>query len=348
VPIIDVVKMDFLAGELVKKFGGVNKNELSTWTQMIVNESQEALVYIEGAMDGPFGPGRHVLETKNLPVVGKVLNLPFGRSPFTAEVWFINKVMTLDVMWTTEKPIKLNDPQHNLIVPVLASGQFGIQVQDSKKFLVKIVGTLSSFDVPDLKRYFNGMILAVAKTILAKEIIEKRISVLHIATKLIELSDSIKLELLLRLQEFGLGLSSFYLDSIDVEENDPSIETLRKALAKKAEMDIMGYSYMQERSMDVMQSAASNEGGASTQSSLLGAGLGLGMGAGLGGNMGNAMGQISNQLEVNTRDLDKEKVPLDIINLLKQLAELRQAGILTDEEFILEKQKLLNLNRGVK
>src|ERR1700676_3160425 len=74
--------------------------ELSTWTQLIVNESQEAFLVRGGVYEGPFGAGRHTLSTENVPVIRSLFGLPFGgRSPFTAEVWYVNKATNLNVKW---------------------------------------------------------------------------------------------------------------------------------------------------------------------------------------------------------------------------------------------------------
>jgi len=45
-------------------------------TQLIVHESQEALFYMNGHALDLFGPGKHVLETENIPLLRKVSNLP--------------------------------------------------------------------------------------------------------------------------------------------------------------------------------------------------------------------------------------------------------------------------------
>ena len=121
--------------------------ELGTWTQLIVNESQEAVLVKEGQILDIFGSGRHTLETANIPLLNKIVNLPFGgRSPFTAEVWYINKAFNLDIKWGTPTPIQIQDPKYGIFVPVRSNGIFGIHIVDSAAFHVKLVGTLRSFD----------------------------------------------------------------------------------------------------------------------------------------------------------------------------------------------------------
>lgn len=292
--IIDVVKWDGRATELAHKEGST---ELSTWTQLIVNESQEAVLYRGGAMDGPFGPGRHTLKTENIPVVAGLLKLPFGRSPFTAEVWYVNRVIALDIKWATEAPIQLMDPVHKIMIPVEADGQYGVQVVHTRKFLVKLVGTMPDFTQEKLTDYLRGMILSIAKSTIAREIVQKRVSILEIATQLVELSAAVRAALEIQLEEFGLRLVNFFVSAIHVAENDPSIVRLRDAYSRRAEMDIIGFSYQQERSLDVLEAAAGNQGSGGV---LMGAGVGLGAGMAAGSVIGQGFGALGTSLQSAT------------------------------------------------
>ena len=122
--LFEVVKYDGEPGVFAWKYPN---EELGTWTQLIVNESQEAVLFKEGRALDTFQSGRHKLETANIPFLRSIINIPFGgRSPFTAEVWFINKVDTLDIKWGTPSPIQLQDPKYSVFVPIRARGQFGI------------------------------------------------------------------------------------------------------------------------------------------------------------------------------------------------------------------------------
>ncbi len=298
--IIDVVKWDGQGygeysddGILAWKF---DSQELSTWTQLIVNESQEALLFRGGAMDGPFGPGRHVLKTENLPVIGELLKLPFGRSPFTAEVWFTNRAIPLNVGWETNDPIRLQDPIYNIMIPVVASGQYAVQIEHSRKFIVKLVGTMREFDRDKLCDYLRGIILTTAKTVIAQEIVKKRTPILEISAHLAEISGAIQVALTEQLADFGLKLVNFFVTTIDVKEDDKSIERLREALAKRAEMGIVGYTYQQERSLNALEGAAGFTAAEHGLQAGNGGIVGLGVGLGAGIPLGAAIGQQFNSV----------------------------------------------------
>ena len=315
-------------------------DELSTWTQLIVNESQEAFLVRGGVYEGPFGAGRHTLTTENIPLLGKAIGLPFGgKSPFTAEVWFVNRATNLDVRWGTPDPIQLQDPMYKVMVSVRAFGQYGVRIVDSKRFLLKLVGTLKQFDVATLSEYLRGAFITRIKTGIANAIISEGKSVLDISTQLDSLSEKLKLSLGAEMLEYGIALSQFNIHSINVPEDDSAMQSLKTALAKRAEMGIVGFNYQQERSFDVMETAAGNEGGAGA---MIGTGLGLGIGVGIGPQMGQAFGQAASQMQTAPPPPSTPSMsPAERIQHLKELAELKAQGILSDEEFLAEKKRIL-------
>lgn len=274
--------------------------ELGTWTQLIVNESQEAILFKGGQALDLFTSGRHTLETANIPILNNIINLPFGgRSPFAAEVWYINKVYSLDIKWGTPSPIQLQDTKYKVFVPIRSFGQFGIQIEDSRKFLTKLVGTLAVFDKENLIKYFRGLYLTKVKDAISSYLIKKQISVLEINAYLDELSEYLKEKMQPVLEEYGIKLVNFYVNDINTPEEDPAVKKLKEALAKKAEMDIIGYNYVQQRSFDTLEGAATNPSGG--QSGLMGAGIGLGMGVGIGGSFGQQMGGLTEN--INTKEI---------------------------------------------
>lgn len=293
--LVEVVKYNGTPDVFAWKFPN---EELGTWTQLIVNESQEAVLFKGGQALDVFPSGRHTLETANIPILNNIINLPFGgRSPFAAEVWYVNRVQSLDIKWGTASPIQLQDPKYKVFVPLRSFGQFGIRIEDSKKFLIKLVGTLPVFDKENLVNYFRGLYLTKVKDSIASYLINKQISILEINAYLDELSGHIKEKMVAVLEDYGIQLINFYVNDINVPEDDPAVIQLKTALAKRAEMEIVGYNYVQERSFDTLEGAATNPG--SAQSGMMGAGLGLGMGVGLGGSFGTQMGGLGQNININ-------------------------------------------------
>ena len=337
-PIIDFVKWNGTPDLLAWKYPS---EELSTYTQLVVNESQEAFLVREGKYQGPFGPGRHVLSTDNLPLLRAVLGLPFGgQSPFSAEVWFVNKQINLDIKWGTPDPIQIQDAKFHSMVPVRAFGQYGVRVSDSKRFLIKLVGALRSFDVATAENYFRGIFLTKITSAIGHHLIGSNLSVLEIAPQLASISTALKQDLTPDIEAYGLALESFNIISINLKDDDPAVQSLKSALAKKAEMQIVGFDYRQERSFDVLQTAAGNE---SATGAAMGAGMGLGMGIGVGLPMVNSMTTLASNISTS-RSSTPEPFSYNStkIQFLKELAQLHKDGVLTDEEFSNEKRKILD------
>lgn len=302
--LVDVVKWDATDDVYAWKYPS---QELATWTQLIVSESQEAVLLRGGQMSEPFGPGRHTLSTENIPILSKLVNIPFGgKSPFSAEVWYVNKSIPLDVKWGTSDPIQLQDPKYNIMLPVRAFGQFAVQIESTKDFLIKLVGTMQEFDRQKLTSYFKGLMLTRVKDCIAKQLVREKISILEISANLNSISQGLLNEMANEFMPYGVKLVNFFVNSINTPEDDPAVQQLKAALAKKAEMDILGYSYQQERTFDTMQVAAGNEGSAG---GTMGAGMGMGMGMGLGAGMGNMMGSMAGQLNQNIQQPNMQQSP---------------------------------------
>jgi Putative virion core protein (lumpy skin disease virus) len=239
VAIIRVVKYDGPADVFAWKYP---EHELGTWTQLIVNESQEAILFKGGQALDRFGAGRHTLSTQNIPILQSVINLPFGGdSPFTAEVWYVNRLNVLDVKWGTATPLMLQDPKFHIIVPVRSFGQFGIQIEDSRKFLLKLVGTLPAFDRDAMVRYFRGLLMMNINELISSYAVHKKVSFLEMGAYIGEMSAHMTNRVKETFAEYGIKLLHFYVESVNVPDNDPATIRLKEALAKKAEMDILGY-----------------------------------------------------------------------------------------------------------
>lgn len=272
--------------------------DFNTLSQLIVHESQEAVLLKDGRAADLFGPGRYTLETDNIPLLRRIIGIPLsGRSPFHCEVYFINKAEILNVLWGTSQPLLIQDPVYHIILPVRANGQFGLRVVDGRKLLVKLVGTTADMTKTKAAELFKGMLMTKVKNLIADLITEKQISFVDIHRYLDEISERILEHMAPMYAEYGMEVVNFFVNSISVPENDPGYCRIRTALAAakekellakgaKAEMEILGYSYQEKRTYDVLEKAAQNEGGGAE---LVGAGIGMGLGVHVGSAVGNAM-----------------------------------------------------------
>lgn len=283
--LIDVVKWEANSNELVHKFPS---NDLRIGTQLVVYNGQIAYFVKGGKVLDSFESGTHTLKSENIPLLNKLVNLPFGgNSPFQAEVWFVNKLAVMDTKWGTPVPIQLEDPKYGIIVPVRSFGQYGLRVADPRVFLDNLVGNMASFSVDKINSYFKGKMMSFFANLISDKLTKDNISVLNINSYLIELSQYVEQSLAEEFTKYGLTFENFHIMSINVPEDDPSFKKLKEAKELQAQLNINGREiYQMNRSFDVMDKAAANEGGGN----FVGMGMGLGAGANLGNQLGVMMG----------------------------------------------------------
>ena len=271
--LIDIIKHEHQLGEIVYKFPSC---DLTLGSQLIVEPGQRAFLVKRGIICDQFSEGGYTLSTSNLPLLGQVVNLPYGgETPFQAEVWFVSMVNRLDMRWGTETPILLEDPKYKILIPVRAYGQYGFKISDAHLFLTKLVGNMSSFDDKILASYFRGLLLNRLTDIISKRFIRENVSILEVNCNLADISEEAQKELQPYYSSFGVEIVLFNIISINVPEDDPSVMDLKKAKNLAARMKIVGRDYYQmERSFDVLEKAAENESGSGA--AFIQAGLGLG------------------------------------------------------------------------
>ena len=300
--LIDVVKCEMSDNELCKKFPS---NDLRMGSQLIVYPSQIAFFVKGGTIYDDFETGTYTLKTSNIPLLNKVINIPFGgNSPFQAEVWFINLTTKLDLKWGTNASIQLEDPKYNIIVPVRAFGQYGVKVTEPKIFLKTLIGNMSDFSAEKVDRYFKGKMLSLLNALIAKKVASDGISILEINMHLVEMSEYCNTEINVSFEKYGLELVDFSIVSINFPEDDPSFVKLKAAKDLAARLKIAGRDvYQMERSFDVLETAAGNEG---TMGQMVGMGAGLGVGMGVGSSMSNMASQMLNTNPVAPPPLPQE------------------------------------------
>ncbi|MBO5634612.1 MAG: SPFH domain-containing protein [Bacteroidales bacterium] len=277
--LIDVVKWEVNQREFCYKFPS---EDLRVGSQLVVNTAQTALFVKGGKICDEFLPGTYTLKSENLPILNKLINIPFGGdSPFQSEVWFVNQITRMDMKWGTPQPIQLEDPKYSIIVPVRAFGQYGIKVSEPRKFLETLIGNMTYFTADSIDSYFKGKLIANLSSTIAKKIVKDQISVLDINMYLVDISEFCNEEINKTFAKYGISLVEFSIMSINVPQDDPSFLKLKEAKATLARLNIAGRDvYQMERSFDVLEKAAENTGAGAQ---VMGLGVGMGIGGVLGG-----------------------------------------------------------------
>ena len=305
--------------------------DFNTTTQLIVHESQEAIFFMNGQTLDLFGPGRHTLETQNIPKIGKFLNrTTAGNTPFHCEVYFINKVEQMNIKWGTDSKVQYIDPKYGFPISIGASGEMSLRVEDSRKLLLKLVGTENYLGQHKLVAFFRAFLMTKVKTYIAQTMRANAINIFELDENLALFSNAIHNLLIPDFSDYGVSLERFFVVNILKPDGERQYETFKElhfrqyadiAEAKlRQQTDLIcaqteaqkviidsqaqatkraqeGYTYQQERGFDVASLVAQNE--AVGQFTNLGVGLGTMAGIGgavagtVGGAMNNALGQLN-------------------------------------------------------
>ena len=298
--------------------------DFNSLTQLIVHESQEALFFLNGQALDLFGPGRYTLETQNIPKIGKILNRTTGdQTPFHCEVYFINKTEQMSIKWGTDSKVQYIEPTYGFPLSIGASGEMSLRAEDSRKLLLKLVGTENFLSQQKLVGFFRSFLMTRVKTYIAQVMKANAINIFEIDENLTSFSDSIKNLLKVDFADYGISLERFFVTAIVKPDGERQYEKFKElhfrqyadiAEAKlRQQTDIIyaqteaqktviasqamatkraqeGYTYQQERGFDVAERVADNE----AVGQFTNMGVGLGTMAGVGGAVGGIVGGAVN------------------------------------------------------
>ena len=367
--IADVIKYEGDNSTFIWKHPCEDFNSL---TQLIVHDSQEAIFFMNGQALDLFGAGRYTLETQNIPKIGKALNRATDdKTPFHCEVYFINKTEQMAIKWGTDSKVQFMESTYNFPISIGASGEMSLRAEDSRKLLIKLVGTERVLNQDILMRYFRAFLMTKVKSYLAQVIREQKISIFEIDERLNELSSALIKMLRSDFADYGVALERFFITTIVKPDGESAYEKFKslhfrqyadiaeaklrqqtavieaeteaqktviasQAMATKRAQE--GYTYQQERGFDVAQDVAKNE----AVGQFTNMGVGFGTMAGVGGAVGGVVGSaVNNAFEsVNNQpsagdDMAAFKAKIDKLTMMKE------AGMLSDEEFNNFKAQLL-------
>lgn len=310
--------------------------DFNSLTQLIVHESQEAIFFMNGQALDLFGPGRYTLETQNIPVIGKLLNRITGdKTPFHCEVYFINKTEQMAIKWGTDSKIQYMEPNYGFPISIGASGEMSLRAEDSRKLLMKLVGTEKHLGQQQLAAYFRAFLMTRVKTYIAQIMKANAINIFEIDEQLSTFSENLHKLLIPDFIDYGVSLERFFVTTIVKPDGDRQYEKFKElhfrqyadiAEAKlqqqtdliKAQTEAQkividsqaqatkraqeGYTYAQERGFDLAQTAAGNEGIGQFSNM----GIGLGMMTGVGGTVGS---MVSGAVTNTVREITEGTMP---------------------------------------
>lgn len=262
--------------ELVYKFPF---NNVTLGSILTVNESQEAFFFKNGNLCDSFKSGRHQLSSSNLPILQKLINLPSGgETTFLTEIWFVSKLDKRNMLWGTGG-LRIIDPYFQIPIKLSARGQYGIRILDGGVFIKKLIGTIGFANTELIEEQFRSDVIESVKVSISKFMKDNDININELGVEYKKLSKAIANELQLTFEEYGVQLLNFNIEDINFDESDKGYQTVMEGIAEQARLKKLGVSYLQQKQIDIAQTAAGNEGAGN----FMGIGMGIGMGNNIGG-----------------------------------------------------------------
>ena len=278
--------------ELAHRLPEEGSGEIKFGAQTIVRDSQAAVFYSNGTACDALGPGRHTLSTMNIPVLTKLLSLPWGfTSPFRAEVYFVNLKTFPNLKWGTRDPVAFRDRELGL-VRLRAHGIFNIRITQPVLFINSLVGTQGIYRAEDMEDYLSQIIVSRLNDFMGENVE----TLLDLPGIYDEFADGLTERIKRDVSHFGITLEELYINAIT-----PPAE-VQQAIDDKSRLQLLG------KDLDglVKLKAAMAVEKASSGNGMAQGGIGMGLGLMLPGLLSgtNSGGFLSSQGKASSRTDD--------------------------------------------
>jgi membrane protease subunit (stomatin/prohibitin family) len=280
--------------EMAHRYPEEGSGEIKMGAQLVVRENQTAIFFRDGKGLDALGPGRHTLSTMNLPIITKVLSLPWGfTSPFRAEVYFINMKVFTTMKWGTKDPVVFKDSELGM-VRLRAFGNFTTRITQPLLFINTIVGTMGEYFTDNIDGYLRDIIVSRLNDFLGEYVD----TILDLPKVYDEMGEAVKMRLADDFIKYGLELIDFFINSITPPAEVQKMIDERSGMAAVGNLD----AFMKFKAAKAMGDAA-RSGGGGTAGEGAAAGMGLGVGAGLGMMIPGMMFKSMNQENINPEQI---------------------------------------------
>ncbi len=343
-----IARADEAKDEIVYKYPEKN---IRMMTQLTVGQDEVAIFVKNGQVAGTLGAGPHVLDTNNVPFISALLEKVTGGNLFIAEIYFVSIREFAQIKFGG--PIgDIRDPETGLAIALMVYGDFSLRCVDPGKLLLGLIGLRKSSN-DEFLGWFKNQVLKVMRDRTAELCVKKKWPLLDVTSG--AYTEELETEVIAgckpHTESYGIEIVRFGNFTVSMKPED---EATLKKLSKDVAYSRLAGGFQQYAQGQAMLGAAEGmakgggEGGGGAGNAL--GGMGMGMGFGMAQMFMGQQQQGQHPSGPQPQPSPQQAAPppaaaapaqRSVMDRLKELNELKGAGLLTEDEYTAKKTELM-------
>lgn len=194
-------------------------------TMLVVPETHSAILIKDGRLMDTLNGGKYNLFDAKSEKKSESVSV---------EIIYLSKTVKLKANWGTKVKFKCTDAEFGLPLHVGARGTFEVQISNPRKAYISVIGEEAEVNLDKLRERLAERIIGKIEPVVAKAVVEKRISFDQISIYKEDLAEAVLEKLAPMLDdEYGLRIFSFNFEDVFVDEDDE--QALRAERARRKE-----------------------------------------------------------------------------------------------------------------
>lgn len=313
-------------------------DEIKNASKLIVGPGQGCIFVYEGQVQAVYDTeGLINLETDNIPFWTTIKKaLQKMESEHKVGLFYFRRAEMTNVRWGTPSPIKYLDPQFKFPVGLGAFGNYSLKIVEAQKFFLNIVAGAAVYSVKEIQQLILSRITALISDILGKA----KFSYIDVDGNRAEISAAVVQQVTPVFRDLGFQLTDFRIEGTSFDEDTMTrIGRIADLAAEGQAAAAAGVDFKTLKQLEALQTAAE------TENSVAGLGVAVAAGAQLGQALGGQAAQPqappagpvgAPQAAAGASEAD------DPAAKLAKLKKLRDADLITEEEYAAKKKEILD------